>query len=48
MSPSRTRILIERTSELSFMFDEDELAEIRAAREDWEEETLDPFLDRYH
>jgi methylmalonyl-CoA mutase N-terminal domain/subunit len=29
------------------MFDEDELAEIRAAREEWEAETLDPFLDRH-
>jgi len=29
------------------MFDEDELAEIREAREEWEAETLDPFLDRH-
>jgi len=29
------------------MFDDDELAEIRAAREEWEAETRDPFLDRH-
>ncbi|PSP77758.1 methylmalonyl-CoA mutase [Halobacteriales archaeon QS_1_68_20] len=29
------------------MFDDDELAEIREAREDWEEETRDPFLERH-
>ncbi|MEF8831099.1 MAG: methylmalonyl-CoA mutase family protein [Halobacteriales archaeon] len=29
------------------MFDEDELAEIRDAREEWEADTLDPFLDRH-
>jgi len=29
------------------MFDEDELAEIRGARDDWEDETLDPVLDAY-
>ena len=28
------------------MFDEENLAEIRDAREEWEEETLDPFLER--
>ena len=29
------------------MFDEDELADIREAREGWEAETRDPFLDRF-
>src|SRR6056297_3441890 len=29
------------------MYDEDDLADIREAREDWEEETLDPVLDAY-
>jgi methylmalonyl-CoA mutase N-terminal domain/subunit len=29
------------------MFDEDDLAAIREAREDWESERLDPVLDRY-
>ena len=29
------------------MYDEDDLSEIRAAREEWEEETLDPVLDSY-
>ncbi|MFC6724511.1 methylmalonyl-CoA mutase [Halobium palmae] len=29
------------------MYDEDDLAEIRESREEWEEETLDPVLDRY-
>jgi methylmalonyl-CoA mutase N-terminal domain/subunit len=29
------------------MYDEDDLAEIRAAREEWEEETLDHVLDRF-
>ena len=30
-----------------FMYDEEDLAAIREAREDWEEETLDPVLDAY-
>ncbi|MFB6068578.1 MAG: methylmalonyl-CoA mutase [Halobacterium sp.] len=29
------------------MYDEDDLADIREAREDWEEDTLDPVLDAY-
>ncbi|WP_267643030.1 methylmalonyl-CoA mutase family protein [Haloarchaeobius amylolyticus] len=29
------------------MYDEDELADIRSSREDWEEETLEPVLDRF-
>ncbi len=29
------------------MFDDDDLAEIRDAKEEWEEETLDPVLDAY-
>ena len=29
------------------MYDEDDLADIREAREDWEAETLDPVLDAY-
>ncbi|WP_256299442.1 methylmalonyl-CoA mutase family protein [Haloarchaeobius salinus] len=29
------------------MYDDDDLAEIREAREDWESETLDPVLDRF-
>ena len=29
------------------MYDEEDLAEIRESREDWEEETLDPVLDAY-
>jgi len=29
------------------MYDDDDLADIREAREDWEEETLDPVLDAY-
>src|SRR6056297_1301680 len=29
------------------MYDEDDLADIREAREDWEENTLDPVLDRF-
>ncbi len=29
------------------MFDDDELAEIREAREEWEADTRDPFLDRH-
>ncbi|NHN49511.1 methylmalonyl-CoA mutase family protein [Halostella sp. JP-L12] len=29
------------------MYDDDELADIREAREEWEEETLDPVLERY-
>jgi len=29
------------------MYDEDDLAEIRESREEWEEETLDPVLDRF-
>ncbi len=29
------------------MYDEDELAEIRESREEWEAETLDPVLDRF-
>jgi len=36
-----------RVAEVSRMFDEDDLAEIRAEREEWEEETLGPVLDAH-
>jgi methylmalonyl-CoA mutase N-terminal domain/subunit len=29
------------------MFDPDDLADIRSAKEEWESETLDPVLDRF-
>jgi methylmalonyl-CoA mutase N-terminal domain/subunit len=42
-----TRTFIPLSSERPGMYDEDELEDIRASREEWEEERRDPVLDAY-